>query len=94
MTFLRFGKRNRLSTKISRLSVEKLEDRQLLACNPIVPGDVDGDCVFGTRDLVLVLQAGKYETGDDATFAEGDWNGDGIFNSLDFDKAFANFMAR
>jgi hypothetical protein len=49
-------------------------------------GDADLDGVFNTRDLVLVLQVGKYEDGvpDNATWAEGDWDGDGDFGTGDF----------
>jgi hypothetical protein len=46
-------------------------------------GDADGDRRFDPTDLVLVLQAGKYLTGQSATWSEGDWNGDGVFNPLD-----------
>lgn len=50
---------------------------------------------FDQLDLVRVLQAGKYLTGEPATWGEGDWNGapggrpgdpplgDGRFNQLD-----------
>ena len=30
-----------------------------------------------------VLQAAKYLTGEPATFEEGDWNEDGVFDQLD-----------
>ncbi|MCA9211782.1 MAG: tandem-95 repeat protein, partial [Planctomycetales bacterium] len=42
-----------------------------------VTGDVNGDGVFNSSDLVAVFQAGKYEDGipNNATFEEGDWNG-------------------
>ena len=33
--------------------------------------------------------AGKYETGIPASFEEGDWDGDGFFNSADFVTAFS-----
>ena len=35
-----------------------------------------------------VFQAGKYETVWEACWAQGDWNGDGLFNSDDFVIAF------
>ncbi len=49
-------------------------------------GDANLDGVFNTRDLVLVLQVGKYEDGvpGNATWAEGDWDGDGDFGTGDF----------
>ena len=34
--------------------------------------------------------AGKYESDQAATWAEGDWNGDGVFNSGDFVVAFTD----
>jgi hypothetical protein len=54
------------------------------------PGDVNHDGVFGSADLLAVLQAGEYEDAipDNSTFEEGDWNGDGDFDSSDFVWAF------
>ncbi len=49
-----------------------------------VPGDSNGDGQFDHEDLVQVMTAGKYETGEAATFEEGDWNRDGVFDSSDF----------
>ncbi len=48
-------------------------------------GDSNGDGVFSSEDLVLVLQAGEYEDDipDNSTFQEGDWDGDGDFNTSD-----------
>ena len=39
----------------------------------------------------MVFQAGKYEDGipQNASWEEGDWNGDGDFDSLDMVFAFA-----
>ena len=34
-------------------------------------------------DIVQVLQSGKYLTGLPATWQEGDWNSDGVFDQLD-----------
>ena len=53
------------------------------------PGDVDGDGLFTQFDIVIVLQAGKYNTGQPATWGEGDWNQDGVFNQLDLVTALA-----
>ncbi len=57
---------------------------------PLRVGDVDGDGVFGTSDLVAVFQAGEYEDGvpGNSTYQEGDWDGDGDFTSLDLVYAF------
>ena len=64
----------------------------------IIPGDSNLDREFGTFDIITVLGAGKFETGQPATFAEGDWSGapnpafrypgpappgDGIFSTFD-----------
>ena len=47
------------------------------------PGDANGDGQFDQRDLVSVLQRGKYLTGQPADWSEGDWNADGVFDQLD-----------
>jgi hypothetical protein len=50
-----------------------------------LPGDANGDGIFASGDLVIVLAAGEYEdnvTGN-STFAEGDFNGDGDFTTAD-----------
>ena len=56
---------------------------------PII-GDVNGDGVFGSSDLVAVFQAAEFEDGvaGNSTFFEGDWNGDGDFDSADLVLAF------
>ncbi|MEZ6115405.1 MAG: LamG-like jellyroll fold domain-containing protein [Pirellulaceae bacterium] len=51
-------------------------------------GDSNLDGEFGTGDFVAVFTAGKFETGQNATWAEGDWNGDGQFSTSDFVMAF------
>ena len=48
-----------------------------------VTGDSNGDGLFNQLDLVQVLVAGKFLTGDRATFSEGDWNSDGLFDQHD-----------
>ena len=35
-----------------------------------------------------MFQEGKFETGEDATFDQGDWNGDGSFDTSDLVYAF------
>ena len=47
------------------------------------PGDANGDGRFDQLDLVAVLQAGKYRTGQGADWSQGDWNGDGLSDQLD-----------
>ena len=41
-------------------------------------GDVNEDGVFNSLDLVQLLQAGKYGTGQPATYAQGDFDGGGL----------------
>lgn len=53
-------------------------------------GDVNFDGEFNSSDLVASLTAGKYETGDAATYSQGDFNGDLLFSSADFVVAFAD----
>ena len=62
---------------------------------PLQAGDADQDLDFDQLDLVRVQIAGKYLSGELATWGEGDWNGapgglqgsppagDGLFNQLD-----------
>ena len=47
------------------------------------PGNANRDKQFDQLDIVHVLQAGKYLTGEPADWTEGDWNCDGVFNQLD-----------
>ncbi len=47
------------------------------------PGDSNGDGTVDQLDISLVLQSGKYLSGDPATFTEGDWNEDGLFDQRD-----------
>ena len=51
-------------------------------------GDVDLDGLFDSTDFVAVFVEGKYETGEAAGWAEGDWNADLVFSSGDFVAAF------
>lgn len=63
------------------------EDLGWVNMTPVSPsrtiGDVNLDGRFNTSDLVLVLQHGKYETGEPALWADGDWTGDGLFGTAD-----------
>lgn len=51
-------------------------------------GDANGDREFNSSDLVVVFQAGKFETGAAANWAEGDWDGTGQFSTGDLVFAF------
>jgi hypothetical protein len=67
----------------------------------LMPGDADQDLKFDQLDIVKVLVAAKYLTGEPATWGEGDWNaapggrqgqpprGDGLFNQSDIVAALA-----
>jgi hypothetical protein len=69
-------------------------------------GDADQDLDFDQLDLVKVQQAGKYLTGQSATWGEGDWNGapggsagsppagDGLFNQRDIVAALSAGLYR
>jgi hypothetical protein len=46
-------------------------------------GDANRDREFDQRDIVLVLQGGKYLSGGAASWSEGDWNGDRLFDPRD-----------
>jgi hypothetical protein len=48
-----------------------------------LPGDANQDGRFNQLDIVAVLQANKYLSGQPATWTEGDWSGDGVFDQLD-----------
>ena len=62
---------------------------------PLEAGDANIDYLFNQEDIILVLGAGKYLTGESAVWAQGDWDdapggsaispppGDGYFNQLD-----------
>jgi hypothetical protein len=54
------------------------------------PGDSNQDGEFDERDITEVLSAGKYETGQRATYAEGDWDRDGWFSFRDVLLALAS----
>ena len=51
-------------------------------------GDTNLDGEVNSGDLIAVFQEGKYETGQQAGWAEGDWDGDGVFGSGDLVAAF------
>ena len=54
-------------------------------------GDSDLNGLFNSADFVVAFQSGKYEVqGANATWVQGDWNGDLTFTSDDFVAAFAD----
>ena len=54
------------------------------------PGDANRDGTFDHDDILQVLAAGKFESGEPATFEEGDWDGDGFFAFDDMLVALAS----
>ena len=46
-------------------------------------GDANLDGLFNQFDLIQVLQAAKYNTGQAATWSEGDWTNDRLFDQFD-----------
>ena len=53
-------------------------------------GDANLDGEFNSSDMISVFSAGKYESGQTATWTEGDWNGDTTFDSADLIAAFSD----
>ena len=53
-------------------------------------GDANADFRFDQLDLVRVLAAAKYLSGETATFGEGDWNRDGVFDQFDIAAALGS----
>ena len=54
----------------------------------LVTGDSNRDGVFDSGDLVTAFTAGKYGTGEPASWEDGDWNSNLLFDSNDFVVAF------
>jgi hypothetical protein len=52
-------------------------------------GDFNLDNLFGSSDLIQAMQAGKYQSEEVATFAEGDANGDLRFDTADLARILA-----
>lgn len=54
-------------------------------------GDSTKDGVFNQLDIVHVLAAGKYMSGQPATWSDGDWTGNGLFDQWDIIRALPRF---
>ena len=87
-------RRSAKQTRQSRLAgFERLETRRVLDCDGLgtfdlcVAGDSDDSGEFDQKDLIHVLQAGKYMTGQTADWGEGDWNKDSLFDQRDVTTA-------
>ena len=88
--FPRFSGKSPVTNKFHPLTgMEQLEPRRILDCHGLsdvggcLAGDSDGNGQFDQHDLIQILQANKYLTGEPATWEEGDWNRDGVFDQLD-----------
>jgi hypothetical protein len=53
-------------------------------------GDANLDGTFDNFDLILVLQAAKYQTGEIAGWSEGNWNDDFVFDQNDIVAALTS----
>jgi hypothetical protein len=51
-------------------------------------GDANLDWLFDSNDMVQVFSAGMFETGLEAHWSQGDWDGDFLFTSDDIVVAF------
>ncbi|MCA9217191.1 MAG: hypothetical protein KDB27_29180 [Planctomycetales bacterium] len=61
---------------------EFLENRHLLA-GDLLPGDANMDFYLDEADIIQVMKFGKRDTGEHATWEEGDWTDDGVFDRED-----------
>jgi hypothetical protein len=72
-------------------TVDQLDYEHLVKNILRVPfGDTNLDGVFDSTDLLMALQANRYEQESHATWATGDWNCDGVFGTQDLVMAFQN----
>lgn len=100
-------------TGLGELSVEEYESGIIALTewaqstqSPMQAGDANQDFAFDEADLIEVFQAGKYRTGESASWSDGDWNGapggriglppigDALFNESDLIAAFQNGLYR
>lgn len=77
-----------VANDIMAIELGQLRVKGDVAPPPPFSGDANEDGRFDSADLVQVFVAGKYATGERATWREGDWTDDGYFNSSDLVSAF------
>jgi hypothetical protein len=53
-------------------------------------GDANLADEFNSCDMTQVIAASEYETGEQAGWADGDWDGSGLFDSSDMVTAFVD----
>jgi hypothetical protein len=64
------------------VTVTEIEPHEVL--NPcLLPGNANRDSRFDQRDVIQLLQSGKYVSGEDAVWSDGDFVGEGMFDSAD-----------
>lgn len=90
---MRLSKNSIEFSSYSRGLVECLETRDLLA-GDFAPGDSNKDYFFDEADFVQVAKFGKFESGESASWEEGDWNEDGLFNRNDLVLVFSQQLFR
>ncbi|MCA9213221.1 MAG: hypothetical protein KDB27_09160, partial [Planctomycetales bacterium] len=61
---------------------ESLENRKLLAGDFAI-GDANMDYYVDAADLIQVIKFGKFRSDEAATWEEGDWTNDGVFDADD-----------
>jgi hypothetical protein len=74
------------TTRIRKFDGDRVMWLHDLAKVPVGDADLSGS--FTSDDLATVFTSGLYETGSLATWVQGDWNGDLVFDSNDFVAAF------
>jgi len=66
-------------------------DSMRIIHDELLPGDANADAVFDQLDIMQVLSAGKYLTGQRAAWSQGDWTADGLFDQQDIVVAVGNY---
>ena len=74
------------------LRVNSQNNRQSLeiALLQAAAGDANGDRQFDQFDIIQILDATKYLSGQTASWLEGDWDGNGRFDQFDLIQALQN----
>jgi hypothetical protein len=75
-------------------NVDKLDHETLRRSNDIPLGDVNWDGIFDSTDIVAAFAAGKFKSGQRATWSTGDWNWDGVFDVMDLEFALTDYFYR
>ena len=57
------------------------------AQDQLLAGDTNGDYFFDEADWILAMRSGKFQSGSNARWDEGDFDADGDFDTQDFELA-------